>query len=55
MIFDPRCKCGHARNDHEDDEKCRPSCGCGEFRIDRKSLLYDEPGESAATANGWSA
>ena len=55
MIFDPRCKCSHARNDHEDDEKCRPSCGCGEYRMDVRSRLRDEPDESTATANGWSA
>lgn len=49
MIFNPRCRCSHARNDHDNDEKCRPSCGCGEYRRAR-----GEPGESnPGEPRGW--
>jgi hypothetical protein len=40
------CKCTHDASRHvngDSGEECKPNCGCGEFRLDARSLLQDEP------------
>jgi hypothetical protein len=47
------CKCSHSRGEHDIGnglERCRRLlCGCGEWRLDPRSLLQEEPGTDAAT------
>ena len=44
MPNDPRCSCGHDRNDHEDNGfgACR-FCHCGQYEPDYNSQVDDEP------------
>lgn len=50
--MNPLCKCAHPRDLHIGDGECIRPCGCQEFRLDPRSLLEPEPGESAATGTG---
>jgi len=48
----PRCLCSHPRSVHAAGdylEPCKPSCGCGEFRLDVRSRISDDDdtGEAA--------
>lgn len=46
----PVCKCSHPLSAHaagEGLEPCKPSCGCGEFRLDPRSRLRDDEGTAA--------
>lgn len=35
----PRCLCSHVERDHPGGECIRALCGCGEWRLDRRSSL----------------
>jgi hypothetical protein len=45
-----RCLCSDPRTDHPGDGKCsHRACGCDWYRLDYRSRIEPEPGESAAT------
>ena len=55
----PLCKCAHSRGEHDAGngrEPCmhRP-CGCGEWRLDARSRLREEPGGKDAATDTRSA